>query len=214
VAWSAEPVAVQTTARFESLSAHYAGWMGDHNGSSTCGVTRPGKVWCWGEALPDGVKAIRYTPADVSPAAPMRQLADGGYVYRGGYVQAVYYCGLDQQRALWCASGRGPYTSGAAVPWQQQAGISAETLLQPGGLPCWLTATRQPACARVGSGCSTADYCSADNSRIVSGTDTLTRMPRQRAAALGASGMLGVDSLGRLFAWDDHLERPQLILLR
>jgi hypothetical protein len=214
VQFSAEPLPVLTTARFESLTAHYAHWMGDHYGSATCGVTRTGKVWCWGEALPDGVRAIRYTPVDISPPVPLRLVFDAGYRYSGGYAHAVYYCGVDLQRALWCAAGRGPYTSRDAVAWQRQQGISAASILSPGGWPCWLDASGQAACAKFASPCLAADYCSNTDTRIISGVDTLSRMPRLTAATNGRAGLFGIDSAGRLFEWDDRESRPRLIVVR
>lgn len=209
IAFSTEPVAVATTNRFESLSSHYSS-----GGSATCGVTRAGKLWCWGAALPDAIKSVRYTPVDVSPPVAIRFVGDAGYRYSGGYLQAAYYCAVDRQRALWCATGRSPYSSGAAVSWQRQAGISAESLLLPGGGPCWLGTNGQAACAEFTSPCLAADYCSNTDLRIISGVDTLSRMPRLAAATNGTAGLFGIDSAGRLFEWDDRYSRPRLIVVR
>jgi uncharacterized protein YjdB len=196
------PVSPSTTERFVSLSAHYADWMGDHYGAATCGITGIGAVWCWGEALPDGIRQIRYTPIDVSAPVALRSLVDAGFVYSGGYVQAVYYCGLDTQARAWCTTGRGPFAGSSDLGWQQRTGVTPTSLMPPGGRFCGINVTGNAACwAPTGT----------------SAPITLRDQPALVSGSANESVLYGIDANGRLWRWDREnstsLSGPYLVVI-
>jgi hypothetical protein len=198
VSSSSVPLPVATTARFESMTAHYAGWISDHNGSATCGLTNTRTLVCWGEPLPDGLPQIRYTPAEITIPVPFRQLVDAGTPTSVFFRGSTNYCGLDDAGVTWCALGRSR-TSIEYNGWQQALAGPSVSLLPPAGL-CALSASGTVRCWTASALTSTVSLLS-DQPPLVDGSAT----PGGR--------VFGIDANGRLWRWAWFSDGPYLVVI-
>lgn len=91
--FSATPVRLNTTHRFESVSTY---------GNTTCGLTRDGQAFCWGSNASYALGNASNVGSSVTPVA-----VSGGHVFQKISVGADHACAITVVGRLYCWGGNG-----------------------------------------------------------------------------------------------------------